>query len=238
MGLLGGSRVDGITVFLVMTLVIYTLLANGVVSTFAKTKFENPYANIVKDFDTGIYFENSDVKNITEPSFVASEAIFDDLNPSGKLTWESDFLGNDRLKVFRFGYDWWNGWISYPLNPYEGYSSTELIEDYNPNANYTRKVFDFGGDLEVYVFFCPLYYYDEVSGTVNYIYDGLEDSFNNGAITVVMGTNQTYTGSDIDTVLGILNGFDTYDMPDLIGDIISTIFWAMIILVIVKLVVG
>lgn len=238
MGLLGGSRVDGITVFLVMTLVVYTMLANGVVSTFADTEYKNPYENQVTDFELGVVFESSEVQNISEPEFVTSQALFEDLSPTGKLTWEGDLLGIGRLKVFRFGYDWWNGWISYPLNPYEGFTPSELIEDYNPNGNYTRKVFDFGGDLEVYVYFCPLYHYNDVTEEVNYIYDGLEDSFNNGEITVVMGTNATYQTNDIDDILGILNGFDTYDMPDIVGDIISTIFWALLIITIAKLVVG
>lgn len=236
MGLLGGSRIDGLTIFLVICLILYTILVGGVYATFTSDTFTDPYAGkTINVGEIGDYTYN-DIENITRPLFT-NDAYFEDLDPNGKITWWNDVFGDDYFLPFRLGIDWWDGWVFYPLEPERIYEQ-EIINDFNDEQNYTRYFCDRGGKLETTLFFCPLFYYNETSEEVTYIYDGIEESFENDAITIIMASNMSYTGFDIGKVMGLLTGFSTYDLPFEVSVIVSGIFWGLLVLTIVKLVIG
>lgn len=237
MGLLGGSRIDGITIFLTVTLVLYTVLTTGLFVTFTGIAFIDPYGGKTLNIDLGEEFELSEAHNVTG-GLIPPDIKFTDLTPDRMIRWSYNFLTNDDFDVLCYGKNWWDSWIPTVLNPKE-IEEDELLQIYDTNMNFSKVVYNHGGEFETHVFYCPLFYYNETSEEVTYIDENLETSFDNGEITVVMATNQTFTSTyDIGKIFGILTGFSTYDMPVEVSAIIGGIFWVLLMLLAVKLVVG
>lgn len=236
MGILGGSRIDGITIFLTVTLVLYTILCNGVFATFTSDTFVDPYGGKVYDIDLGEEYENNDIQNVTGALF-PTNVKFDNLDPDREMGWHTPLFGESWFEVVCYGKNWWDSWSRFGLNP-TSMKEAELLEIYNENQNFSKVVYNHGGEFETHVFYCPLFYYNETNG-VTYLDDTLEESFSNNKITVVMATNQTFSSSyDIGKIFGILTGFSTYSMPYEASVVIGGLFWVLLILLIVKLVVG
>ena len=233
MGLLGGSRIDGITIFLAVTLVLYTILVAGVYATFTDVGFVDPYSGKVANLEFSQEYENNAIENAT----LGDWTEFTDLDPNSRLYWSDAFIGEDWFQVNRYGTNWWDGWLTYTLNPDQLYVS-DVLDQYDTDLNYTKVVFDLGGDFETAVYFCPLFYFNDTSEEVTYIDDALNTSIDNGVISVVMATNASYSSYDIGQVMGALVGFSTYDIPMEIAVITGGIFWVLLILLLVKLVVG
>ena len=236
MGLLGGSRIDGITIFLTVTLVLYTILCNGVFATFTGSSFVDPYGGKVYDIDLGEEYQHNDIKNVTG-DIIPSMIVFDNLDPDRAIKWYRPFFIDETFTVHSYGKNWWDSWVTFTLNP-KSISTDALLQIYNSDMNFSKVVYNHGGEFETHVFYCPLFYYNETEG-VTYLDEDLETSFDNGEITVVMATNQTFRSSyDVGKIFGILTGFSTYDIPYEASVVIGGLFWVLLMLLIVKLVVG
>lgn len=237
MGLLGGSRIDGITIFLSVTLVLYTILCNGVFATFTSENFVDPYGGKHFNLDLGEEFDYSDVENVTG-GMIPPNIMFSDLNPNRAVRWSQPFFSSNYLSVVCYGKNWWDNWVATVLNP-EKMTESKLLQIYDSNMNFSKVSYNIGGEFETHAFYCPLFYYDEVSGEIIYIDEDLETSFENGKITVVLAINQTFINTyDIGKIFGILTGFSTYGTPMEASVVIGGIFWVLLILLAVKLVVG
>jgi len=237
MGLLGGSRIDGITIFLTVTLVLYTILVNGVFATFTSSSFIDPYGGKVYDIDLGEEYQNNDIQNVTG-DIIPSMIKFENLDPNRGIKWFRPFFIDGSFTVHAYGKNWWDSWVSFTLNPKEIWEA-DLLQLYDSDMNFSKVVYNHGGEFETHVFYCPLFYYNETSEEVTYIDENLETSFDNGEVTVVMATNQTFGSSyDVGKIFGILTGFNTYDVPYEASVVIGGIFWVLLILLVVKLVVG
>ena len=237
MGLLGGSRIDGVTIFLSVTLVLYTILCNGIFATFTSASFVDPYGGKAINLDLGESFEYNDVENITG-GIIPPKNYFTDLNPDRYVIWSQPFLVTDYFEIYCHGKNWWDSWGKFRLKP-NTMTENELLQLYDSDMNFSRVAYNVGGEFETHAFYCPLFYYNETSGEVTYIDEDLETSFNNGEITMILATNQTFLNTyDIGKIFGILTGFTTYDIPLEAGAVIGGIFWVLLILLAVKLVVG
>ena len=237
MGILGGSRIDGITIFLSVTLVLYTILCNGIYATFTTATFIDPYGGKAINLDLGETFECNDVKNVTG-GIIPPKNTFDGLNPDRYVIWNQPFLAKHNFGVWCHGKNWWDSFSKFQLSP-KYTSEDELLQLYNTDMNFSRVIYNLGGEFETYAFYCPLFYYNETSEEITYIDEDLEISFDNGKITMVLATNQTFLNTyDIGKIFGILTGFTTYGMPLEIGVLIGGVFWVLLILLAVKLVVG
>jgi len=236
MGILGGSRIDGITIFLCVTLILYTILANGIMATFTADKFVDPYGGRTIDIELGEDYEYNDIKNVTGGMFPESQ-VFTALNPDRKIDWYLPLFGKPHFTVYCYGKNWWDSWTTQKLVPVRTYED-ELLQIYNENRNFSKVIYNHGGELETHVFYCPLFYYNESAGEVTYLNDTLADSFDSNKITVIMATNQTFYNYDIGQIFGLLTGFSTHGMPYEVSVIIGGIFWVLLILLLVKLVVG
>ena len=231
MGLLGGSRVDGITMFIGVTLVVYSILVAGVYATFTEVGYIDPYGGKAVDLNLAQDYEFNDIENVT----LGDWTEFSGLDPDRRIIWNDSWLGSDWFSVYRYGVNWWDGWLTFRLEPDEIYVS-EVLTLYDSDLNYSKVVFDLGSNFETAVFFCPLFHYNETG--VTYIDSSLSDSIDNEVITVVMATNASYASYDIGHIMGALTGFSTYDMPSELGSLTGGIFWMLLILLVVKLVVG
>ena len=237
MGLLGGSRIDGITIFLTVTLILYTVLCNGVFATFTSSTFVDPYGGKHYNIDLGEQFEFSEVENVTG-GIIPPNVMFSDLNPDRAVRWSQPFFTENYFSVVCYGKNWWDSWIRNVLNP-EKMTEAKLLQIYDSDMNFSKVAYNIGGEFETHAFYCPLFYYNDTSEEVTYIDEDLETSFDNGEITVVLATNQTFVNTyDIGKIFGILTGFSTYDMPLEVSAIIGGVFWGLLILLVVKLVVG
>lgn len=238
MGLLGGSRIDGMTVFLVVTLIMYSLLVSGVYATFAGGEFENPYSNLDSDFKLGsnVDFKYNDYENVTPSFFAGVGSTFDDLSPVRYGIWWDKFLGEPEFYVKVSSINWWQSG-SIVCEP--RHTVSWVLENYDYDLNQTFWVVDSLTDWATWVYIKPQLYYNNATGEVTYLYDSLEESIENDVVTMVLSTNATLENQfSIDRVLGLLTGFDYYDIPVEIGVIVSAVFYAMLVLVSVKLVVG
>ena len=237
MGILGGSRIDGITIFLSVTLILYTILCNGVFATFTTETFVDPYGGKVYNLDLGESFEYNDVQNVTG-GIIPPDIMFTVLNPDRMVRWHQPFLVEDSFNVHCFGKNWWDGWTHTKLDP-KGLTEAEILQVYNEDKNFSKIVYNLGGEFETHAFYCPLFYYNETAQEVTYIDEDLETSFDNGEITMILATNQTFLNTyDIGKIFGILTGFSTYDVPQEASVVIGGIFWVLLILLAVKMVIG
>ena len=236
MGILGGSRIDGITIFLCVTLILYTLLANGVMATFTEDKFIDPYGGRTIDIELGENYQYNDIKNVTG-GFIPDQKHFTALDPDRTIKWTIPLFGEQHFTVHCRGKNWWDSWTFQILDPKE-LSKSDVLQNYNEYRNFSKFTYNQGGEFETHVFYCPLFYYNETSEEVTYLNDTLADSFTSNKITVIMATNQTFFNYDASQIFGLLTGFSTHGMPFEVSVIIGGIFWVLLLLLLVKLVVG
>lgn len=238
MSLGGGQRIDNTTIQLGVILVVYTLLVGGLLSVFQGDTFVNQYSGVNFEWAYAEQFESTDYANMTKPSFLlANSVVFDSLEPDVKLEWNVLFGGDSQFSMYRKLTDWWNSWIYERQKP-DVITLDEILSNVNHNDETSHFVFDNGDKYETHIFFYPLSYVNETTG-LTYIYDTLEESFDNDAITVVAGTNATYPSYDVFSVFGVITGFDMYSgTPFEINVLVTTIFWVLVLLIIVKLFVG
>lgn len=242
MGLTGGSRIDNMTVFLAVFLVIYGLLIAGVDATFYGGQFINPNSGISNEFDLGETYLYSAYDNVTPSELFSAYTEFGgSISPKRYLGWTRSIWGGGSFTLKCAGNDWWNGWLKYTLPP-PSILEEEVLIRYDETKNHTRIKFDVGGDLETSVFFSPLLYYNETETDpqlkVTLIYTTLEESLDNDEITVIVATNSTYTNYNIGRVFSLLTGFSVTDIPLEINALVTGVFYAILILLLVKLVVG
>lgn len=237
MGLLGGSRIDSFTITVAVLLITYSILVAGVVATFTDTIFVDPYGSASADFNLGKDYDVSEVMNITINDFSYPNK-FEDLTPARIVYWHDSFVyGETVLSCNSFGHNIWDGWYSYELEPYSGYSETEILELVDNQGIQAELPFGLGSDLETYVYCMPLCY-KAVGADPVYIYESLAESIDAGNMTVIVASNATYNNYDIGQAMGVLTGFNTDYYPFEIGVLIGGIWWGLLILVVVKLVVG
>lgn len=240
MSLGGGERIGGFTVFLAITLIIYSLLATGLVSVYASSTWVNRYGGVDFDWKYAESFVSTDYGNITRPlgALFYETLDFTSLNPDRQIRWVGGLLEDDWFKLYHKGTDWWNGWMNYIDKP-EHLSESEILANVDHEDESSHFIFNQGdNNYETHVFFYPL------SGTTGgtelvYVYDTLEESFDNDEITIVVGTNATLPSYDVFQIFGMVSGFQTYgDMPTELSVLLSTIFWALTLMLLVKLFVG
>lgn len=238
MGLLGGSRIDGMTVFLVTILIVYSTLVSGIYATFTDAEFEGRYGNLESDFKLGdtVDFEYNDYKNVT-PSFFAGVGVeFDGLSPSRYGYWWDKVIGEPEVYVRISSINWWQ-FGTVLCEP--KHTIQWILDNYDTQLNQTTWILDDLTDWSTWVFIKPQLYYNETSGDVTYLYDTLEESIENDVFTMILGTNATLENNfDIGKAFGLLTGFDIGDAPPEVGYLISAVFYALAILTSVKLVVG
>lgn len=238
MGLFGGSRIDGMTVFLVVTLIVYTILVAGVYATFTDSEFETQYGDLPSDFRLGetVSFTYNDYKNVT-PSFFAGIGVeFTELSPSRYGYWWDKWIGEPVVYIRISSINWWQ----YGTVKQEPEHTIEwILDNYDYDLNQTTWIVDKLTDWETWVFIKPQLYYNETSGEVTYLYDSLEESIENDVFTMVLSTNATLEDNfNIGKVFGLLSGLDLGGLPAEIGYLTSAVFYALLILASVKLVIG
>lgn len=240
MSLGGGSRISGFTIFVAITLIVYTFLATGLVSVYAQTTWVNQYGGIDFDWKYAESFSDTDYGNLTRPTLplLFNDLELNDLSPNRKVAWIGGLLESDWFKVSHKGTDWWNGWFYYIDKPNK-LTEDEILANVDYEDESSHFVFNLGdNNYETHVFFYPLSYTSGGSELV-YIYDTLEESFDNDAVTIVVGVNATLPSYDVFQIFGMVSGFQTYgDMPPELSYFLSTIFWALCLMLLVKLFVG
>lgn len=238
MGILGGSRIDGLTVFLLISLILYTVLVSGVLATFTSSTFIDPYGGKSLEIDLGEEYEVNDFGNVSLGGLLQEGTRFEGLTPDRLCRWYVGFFEDNHFVINSYGKNWWDSWTMFKLEPEKMYEN-EIEELYDYEKNYTKVIYNQGGEFETHVFFSPLFYYNDTSEEITYLNTTIHESIDNELITVVMATNQTYSNIyDIGKIFGMLTGFSTYSMPTEISVIVSGIFWGLLILTAVKLVVG
>lgn len=244
--------------FLVIVIVVYTALASGITAAYANLNYTGSLGqgwslDFLETFD----FETTQTQNLTKPAlfFFPNEVEYLDLSPNRKAGWRNEPIGEDYLQVWAKGIGFpanliYNNLVPYGLSESDytfaaassyGVSENYLIDEYDEYNNYTYVIFNKGGQLETHVLFSPQFYYNETADEITWIYDNMTASITAGELTVTVGVNVTYFDYfSIDKVFGQLVGFGGIysGMPDEINYLISGIWWAMIILLGVKLVVG
>ena len=236
MSLGGGSRVSSFTITIAVILVVYTLLASGIHSTVYGTIWLDPYSGKFFDWELSEDFAEWEVTNMTEPA-IYTEHRFEDLDPDGLLAWNNAIFGEDFFKTYRCGVSWWESWIYSSVQPATLYKD-EIIENYDPINQYSRFVHHQGDtQYETHVFYYPLF--NITDSEPFFLYEDLQTSFDNGEITVVMATNNTFPTYDVFSIFGIISGFSAYEgTPVEISALIGGVWWCLLILLIVKLFVG
>ena len=239
MSLGGGTRVSAFTITLAVTLVFYTLIGAGISATFNGTAFINPYGGNDLNIDLVADFVDYDYHNITEPSlFSYTQVIYEDLSPDGAVRWVSEVWGNDYFTVSRKGLNFWDSFIFFTLKPEKALIS-DLIADYDYNENRSSIVFNWGGKFETHFYIYPMFYTDEIGEPV-FLYDNLEDSLNDGNCTVFLGVNATFPEYNVFDIVGVITGFSTLgtETPNEINIVLSSIWWIMFLLLLVKIFIG
>lgn len=246
------ARVDNLTVFLIIVIVVYTALATGISASYASVSFSGALGqgwdlDILEAFD----FESTQTENISKPALFLfpNTVYYTDFTPERSVSWRNELLGDDFLYVESKGIGFPANLLWNNLKPdgvedsgtFAGVGESYLISEYNYDKNYTYLVFNRGGQLETHVLFSPQFYYNETAEAITWIYDNMTASIDAGELTVTVGVNVTYQDAfDISKIFGQLVGFGSIytGMPDEVNYLISGIWWTMILLLGVKLVVG
>jgi len=233
------ARVDSITVFMCVVIFVYTTLAGGVVSTYAKTDY-SPNINTLNINEFGVDFEFYEYYNISKPILSVTDVYYTTLIPERRVTWWNPVVGEGWFTVSCKGIGFPANLLWNRLEPLKFYES-DIISNYNENLNYTYEIFNKKGQLETHVIFSTQFFYNSTTDEIFYLYDDIQDSINNGELTVLVGTNATYIDNyDIGRIFGMLVGFGIVydDIPNEINVLISGIWWIIIILLGIKLVLG
>ena len=238
------SRVDTLTVFLVVIIVVYSALATGIVAAFAVEEYEGDS----KDFDLldALDWEVSQYENISKPVIFENKVEYTDLDPDREVRW-TQLIFEDVLKVDSKGIGFPDNVFWTKLNP-EGISDSQnnvlesfIIDNFDTEKNYTYIVFNSGGKLETHALFSIQFYYNVTGDAITYLYDSIEDSIDAGELTVMLGTNLTYIDAfDVGKITSTIIGFGSIytGIPAEVNFLISGIWWILIILLGVKLIVG
>jgi len=236
MGILGGSRIDSLTIFLAVTLIMYSILSSAVFATFEGVEFVDPFSGKTFDIDLGEEYEFNDVKNVTVGG-ILEYTSFTELNPDRNIAWYRIPFQSGKFQVTCQGKNLWDSWTQFNLKP-EELTESQILTVFDNTMNFSKFIYNQGGEFETAVFYCPQFYYNETSEQPTYLYDSLEESFDNDIVTVIMATNATYVNYDIGRIFGVLSGFSTYGMPYEVSVLLGGIFWVLLLLTLVKLVVG
>jgi len=243
------ARVDDVTYYLVIVIVVYTVLAGGITAGYAGTTYETDENSL--DLYDLLDFEDSQTENISKPTIpVFPETVYyDTLSPERLVNWRVELLTDDFFYIDAKGIGFpanliWNNLKPEGLDPDDfdtlaGVSEQYIIDNYDTDKNYTRVVFNKGGQLETTALFSPQFDYN---GTViSWAYENMTAAIADGELTVTLGVNATYIDAfDVNKILGNMVGFGAIygDMPQEINMLVSGVWWALIILLGVKLAVG
>jgi len=237
MGLFGGQRIDGFSIFLMVTLVLYTIIAGGVSSAFAGSTFTNPYGGSDLSLELAQNFTYYDVQNLSKPALGYNQVEFSPLNPNRRAYWVNSIFGEDYFNFKANGIGFWESLTYYQLEPSE-ISETEVLANYDFDKNYSKYILNVGGQkLETYVYIHPQFY---DNGThVTFLYDSLEESIDDGEVTIFIGVNATFPDFGARDLMGVIIGFTPASgTPNAISILISGVWWIMFLLLLVKLVIG
>ena len=238
MSLGGGTKISAFTITVAIVLIVFSLLTSGVVAVFTGSSFNNRYGGIGFDWAYAESYAESGYGNITRPAYLSTQTLeITDLTPDGRVQWHSDFLGTEYFRIARKGFEWFDSWAYYNLSPLTVYEE-DIIEMRKTGEVFAKFTHDIGQNRQTDVFYYPQFY---INGTGDFvlIYTTLEESFDNDVITVVLGSNATHPTFDIFAIFQIVTNFETYQgIPTEVDILIKTIFWGLLLLLIVKLFVG
>ena len=236
MGVFGGQRIDGFTISLIVTLIVYTVLAGGITSSFEGTTFQNPYGSASLKLGLAQNFTYYDVQNMTKPAFGIFSVVFDGLNPDRVGYWENSIFADDDFDFKSYGIGFWESLIQYSLKPSD-IKEEDVLDNYDNTKNYSRYVLNIGGQLQTYVFIHPQFFSNTTH--IIFLYDSLEESFNNNVCSVFIGTNATYPDFTAHDLMSVVVGFTPFSgTPTAISALISAVWWVMFLLLLIKLVIG
>lgn len=235
---LGGNRITSFTVTISIILIVFSILTSGVIAVYTSGSFINRYGGIGFDWDYAESYAESGYGNLTRPSYLSIEEIeITDLTPDGRVKWVNDFFNNMYFVVERKGFEWFDSWFYYTIEPLQ-LTEDEILEYRKEGEIFAKVTHDAGQNRETDVFYYPLF---GVNGTghLNFTYSSLEESFENDVVTIVMGSNATHPTYDVFAIFQIVTSFETYSgIPSEVDILIKTVFWGLLLLLIVKLFVG
>lgn len=232
----GGSRISSFTITVAVILIAFSILTSGVVAVYTGS-FNNKFGGIGFNWDYAESYSESEYGNLTRPSWLDIEEVeLTSLNPDARVQWHSDFFNNQFFQVARKGYEWFDSWYFYTITPAQT-TEEQIIENRKTGEVFSKFTYDVGQNRETDVFYYPQFW---VNGTdIEFIYGSLEESFDNDVISVVVGSNATYPSYDVFSIFSIVTSFETYEgLPFEVDVLIKTIFWGLLLLLIVKLFVG
>ena len=218
------ARVSSFTIFLWTTLVLYTILSGAVYAALQGEEYSSPYQTSL--VEEGQQYQYSEIHNITKGGSVD----YTTFSPDRRVRWNVP-LHPDYLYFYRK--DTWLGlvWFQMSNSPI---SEEDIIENFDTSKNYSKFVFDLGGQFQT-----DVYIYPYMASNGSFIYYPINESIANGKLTIMMGTNLTsYTYFDIGLLTGIVTGYASYGAPTPIAVIVGGIWWILFLLGIVKLVIG
>lgn len=243
------ARVDNITIFLVVVIVAYTTLAGGITATYAGLTYEGD-DNSIDIYDV-LNYADTETMNLSRPAvpFFPETAYYTGLSPERSANWRLEIISEAFFYVEAKGIGFPANLIFNNLEPeglepnsfgtLSGVSESYVIDNYDTDKNYTHVVFNKGGQLETHALISPQFNYN---GTyITYMYDNMTDAINNGEVTITLGVNASYIDAfDVNKIMGNIVGFGAIynEMPTEVNIFVSGIWWALIILLGVKLVVG
>lgn len=235
------ARVSSFTIFMLVTIVCYTLFSTAFFAVIEGSDVEDPYGGRVSSWEYTAAYPYSQAQNF---SLVAGNQVFyEDLEPTRqvKINFATDpitaLLIGDGIRFKRAGVDWWNSWYYYEMTG-SPVNKDRLLGQWDPYTNYAKFIFDQGGQFETHAFIYPAWLTDETGNRTGYAYPTITASITAGVLTIVLATNASYPTFDIGLIFGVLTGFSAYGAPAPVAIIIGGIWWILVILVIVKLVVG
>ncbi|MGP3705232.1 MAG: hypothetical protein ACKD6O_08090 [Candidatus Bathyarchaeota archaeon] len=224
------ARITSFTVFCFVFLIVYTLgcsfwlaYANG------QYAFSNPYSGKVSYWEYSQYYVYSEVHNITFPS-VTVYSVFE---PDRRIEWvDVWFTDNDKFYLSRK--DTWLGilWFQMSGSPI---TEQDVIDRFSTDKNYSKFTFDAGGTFQTDVYFYPL-----MASNGSFIYYPISESISHGALTVYMGVNATVPSSfNVGLLFTFLNPLlNTNLMPYIVEQFLTTVWWILMVLALMKLIIG
>lgn len=226
------ARISHFSIFLGIVLVSYTLIGGNVVNMYEGNPYSNAYSGKVLNVDYLDSFTDYDYQNV---SF--NNGVFENLyeiNPDRYVMWRDFWITEDGFEVESKGVDWWS--IFTKLEP-KSVSESTLLENFDYSKNYSRQVFNQGGKLETTMLVYPQFYTD--GENITFLFDSLEESFDDGNVTILLGSNASYPSYDVFNFMGIVTGFSGYgNIPTELSWLMGGIWWVMFLLLLIKLFVG
>lgn len=217
------ARVSSFTIFVWVTLVVYTLISAGLVSVINASSYQNPYNT--STLPEGSNYVYSETHNIT---YNGGNFVYSSFIPDRRINWRWALA--DEFLVQRP--DEWLGWFWYTLTGCPTDQNT-IIADWSNTTGYSFYKLDAGSPYQTDMFCYPLL------NSTGRIYDNMTQSVANNIMTVLLGSNLTATTMfDISALTGIATGYSGQGAPIEIAAIIGGIWWILLLLGLVKLVTG